>query len=141
MNILEEVLIGNNLITAFVFVGITVFVGYLLSNKFTKGRFHGSAIAIILGLVFAYFAGVFTQGERGVADLAILSGVGILGGSMLRDFAIVATAYGAKFSDLRSSGMAGIFSLFFGVILSFSLEYFCINEKWSKVHKASSLVG
>ena len=110
MNILEEVLIGNNLITAFVFVGITVFVGYLLSNKFTKGRFHGSAIAIILGLVFAYFAGVFTQGERGVADLAILSGVGILGGSMLRDFAIVATAYGAKFSDLRSSGLAGIFS-------------------------------
>ena len=121
MNILEEVLIGNNLITAFVFVGITVFVGYLLSNKFTKGRFHGSAIAIILGLVLAYFAGVFTQGERGVADLAILSGVGILGGSMLRDFAIVATAYGTKFSDLRSSGMAGIFSLFFGVILSFSL--------------------
>ena len=40
---------------------------------------------------------------------------------MLRDFAIVATAYGAKFSDLKSSGVAGVFSLFFGVILSFVL--------------------
>ena len=40
---------------------------------------------------------------------------------MLRDFAIVATAYGAKFSDLRSSGFVGIFSRFFGVVLSFTL--------------------
>ena len=40
---------------------------------------------------------------------------------MLRDFAIVATAYGAKFSDLKTSGVVGIVSLFLGVILSFSL--------------------
>ena len=40
---------------------------------------------------------------------------------MLRDFAIVATAYGAKFSDLKTSGVVGIASLFLGVILSFSL--------------------
>ena len=72
-------------------------------------------------MIFAYFAGVFTGGEKGVADIAILSGVGVLGGSMLRDFAIVATAYGAKFNDLRASGKAGILSLFFGVILSFIL--------------------
>tara|TARA_X000000368_G_scaffold78763_1_gene58919 strand:- start:1785 stop:2543 length:759 start_codon:yes stop_codon:yes gene_type:complete len=121
MSIFQEVLISNNLITAFVFVGLTVYVAYFISDKLTQGRFHGSAIAIILGLVLAYFAGVFTSGDKGVADIAVLSGVGILGGSMLRDFAIVATAYGAKFSDLRSSGLAGIFSLFFGVILSFSL--------------------
>ena len=121
MTIFEEVLVSNNLITAFVFVGITVYLAYFLSDKLTRGRFHGSAIAIILGLIFAYFAGVFTGGEKGVADIAILSGVGILGGSMLRDFAIVATAYGAKFNDLRASGKAGILSLFFGVILSFIL--------------------
>ena len=108
MTIFEEVLVSNNLITAFVFVGMTVYLAYFISDKLTRGRFHGSAIAIILGLIFAYFAGVFTGGEKGVADIAILSGVGILGGSMLRDFAIVATAYGAKFSDLRSSGKAGI---------------------------------
>ncbi len=121
MTIFEEVLVSNNLITAFVFVGITVYLAYFISDKLTRGRFHGSAIAIILGLIFAYFAGVFTGGEKGVADIAILSGVGILGGSMLRDFAIVATAYGAKLSDLRSSGKAGILSLFLGVILSFIL--------------------
>ena len=33
----------------------------------------------------------------------------------------VATAYGAKFSDLKTSGVVGIVSLFLGVILSFSL--------------------
>jgi malonate transporter MadM subunit len=121
MNLINEVLIQNSLITAFVFIGLIVYVSYFLSDKLTNGRFHGSAIAIILGLIFAYFAGVFTNGEKGVSDIAVLSGVGILGGSMLRDFAIVATAYGAKLNDLRSSGAAGIFSLFFGVILSFTL--------------------
>ena len=120
MEILNEVLISNNLITAFVFVGLVVYLSYFFSNHFTGGRFHGSAIAIILGLIFAYLAGLFTDGQKGVADFAILSGVGILGGSMLRDFAIVATAYGANFNDLRSSGKAGVFSLLFGVILSFS---------------------
>ena len=121
MNLIQEILIQNNLITAFVFVGLIVYLSYYLSDKFTNGRFHGSAIAIILGLIFAYIAGVFTSGEKGVSDIAILSGVGLLGGSMLRDFAIVATAYGAKLSDLRSSGFIGIFSLFFGVVLSFTL--------------------
>jgi malonate transporter MadM subunit len=120
MEILNEVLISNNLITAFVFVGLIVYLSYFFSNYFTGGRFHGSAIAIILGLIFAYMAGLSTEGQKGVADFAILSGVGILGGSMLRDFAIVATAYGANFNDLRSSGKAGVFSLLFGVILSFS---------------------
>ena len=121
MNIVEEILIKNSLITAFVFVGVTVYLSYFLSEKLTKGRFHGSAIAIILGLIFAYIAGSYYEGDKGVADIAILSGVGVLGGSMLRDFAIVATAYGAKFSDLKTSGVVGVVSLFLGVILSFSL--------------------
>ena len=47
MNIVEEILIKNSLITAFVFVGVTVYLSYFLSEKLTKGRFHGSAIAII----------------------------------------------------------------------------------------------
>ncbi|MEL0227411.1 MAG: malonate transporter subunit MadM [Gammaproteobacteria bacterium] len=118
---IEEVLLANNLIVAFVFVGITVYFSYFISEKFTSGKFHGSAIAIILGLIFAYIAGLLYEGEKGVADIAILSGVGLLGGSMLRDFAIVATAYGANFQDLKSSGAEGVFSLFLGVILSFSL--------------------
>jgi malonate transporter MadM subunit len=120
MELFKEVLLQNSLITAFVFVGLIVYIAYLISEKLTRGKFHGSALAIILGLMCAYIAGVFTNGEKGVSDIAILSGVGLLGGSMLRDFAIVATAYGAKFSDLKASGAAGIFSLFFGVTLSFT---------------------
>ena len=38
---------------------------------------------------------------------------------MLRDFAIVATAYGVKLDDLKASGIAGVSSLFIGVTLSF----------------------
>ena len=89
MNLIQEILIQNNLITAFVFVGLIVYLSYYLSDKFTNGRFHGSAIAIILGLIFAYIAGVFTNGEKGVSDIAILSGVGLLGGSMLRDLSLI----------------------------------------------------
>ena len=56
MNIVEDILIKNSLITAFVFVGVTVYLSYFLSEKLTKGRFHGSAIAIILGLIFTFYS-------------------------------------------------------------------------------------
>lgn len=38
---------------------------------------------------------------------------------MIRDFAIVATAYGVRLEELKKAGAAGILSLFIGVILSF----------------------
>ena len=34
----------------------------------TKGRVHGSAIAIFLGLVLAYIGGEMTGGSKGIAD-------------------------------------------------------------------------
>jgi Malonate/sodium symporter MadM subunit. len=117
--IIHNVLSKNGLITSFVFVGCIVWFSYFLSDKLTEGKFHGSAIAILLGLLFAYLGGTYTGGKQGVADISVLSGVGLLGGAMLRDFAIVATAYGVKLEDLRASGIAGVSSLFIGVILSF----------------------
>ena len=51
LDLLAEVLIRNGLVTAFAFVGITVWVSYLISGKLTRGRIHGSAIAILLGLI------------------------------------------------------------------------------------------
>jgi len=110
--IINNVLSKNGLITSFVFVGCIVWFSYFLSNKLTQGKFHGSAIAILLGLIFAYMGGTYTGGKQGVADIGLLSGVGLLGGAMLRDFAIVATAYGVKLDDLKASGIAGISSLF-----------------------------
>lgn len=117
--LLESVLSKNGLITAFVFVGCVVWISYYLSEKLSKGRFHGSAIAIMLGLLLAYVGGLLTGGSSGIADITLLSGVGLLGGAMFRDFAIVATAYGVKLEELKKAGKAGVVSLFLGVGLSF----------------------
>lgn len=116
---LKTALESNGLITGFVIVGITMYVAYLISNKLTKGLIHGSAIAIVLGLVLAYFGGVFSDGTKGLADISLFAGIGLLGGSMLRDFAIVATSFGANFDEIKKAGIRGVSSLFIGVGLSF----------------------
>ena len=113
------VLEKNALITAFFFVGIIVWFSYYLSSKLTNGQVHGSAIAIILGLLLAYMGGKLTGGSNGLADLAVLSGVGVMGGAMFRDFAIVATSFGANIDELKKAGFIGAASIFFGVVLSF----------------------
>ncbi|MDG1858714.1 MAG: malonate transporter subunit MadM, partial [Emcibacteraceae bacterium] len=109
---LSAVLIKNSILTAFVVVGLVMWVSYFLSNKLTQGKFHGSAIAITLGLLLAYVGGLTHEGTRGLANIEIFSGLAILGGAMFRDFAIVATAFGANLKDLKSSGLAGVISLF-----------------------------
>lgn len=119
MDILETVFVRNNLVVAFAVIGLAIWFSWLIANKLTHGRIHGSAIAIALGLLAAYFGGVATGGTRGVADLALLGGIGLMGGGMLRDFAIVATAFGVKFDELRKAGLAGVISIFAGVIVSF----------------------
>ena len=48
------VLVKNGLITAFALVGAIMWASYYLSAKLTRGRLHGSAIAIAAGLVLAY---------------------------------------------------------------------------------------
>ncbi|MEK5078973.1 malonate transporter subunit MadM [Solibacillus sp. FSL W7-1436] len=116
---LKTALESNGLITGFVIVGITMYVAYLISNKLTKGLIHGSAIAIVLGLVLAYLGGVYSEGTKGLADISLFAGIGLLGGSMLRDFAIVATSFGANFDEIKKAGIRGISSLFIGVGLSF----------------------
>lgn len=119
MDLLETVFVRNNLVVAFAVVGVTIWLSYLLANKLTAGRIHGSAIAIAVGLLAAWYGGVATGGNRGVADFALLSGIGLMGGGMMRDFAIVATAFGAQLSELKKAGLAGVISIFAGVIVSF----------------------
>jgi malonate transporter MadM subunit len=119
MDILETVFVRNNLVVAFAVVGVTIWISYFLANTLTQGRIHGSAIAIALGLLAAYFGGVATGGSTGVADIALLSGIGLMGGGMMRDFAIVATAFGVHLSELKKAGVAGVISIFAGVIVSF----------------------
>lgn len=114
-----KVITGYGLISGFAIVGITMWVSYWISDTFTKGRLHGSAIAILLGLVLAYIGGAMTGGQKGVVDIPLLSGIGLLGGAMLRDFAIVATAFGVSVDELKRAGLVGVLALFVGVGTSF----------------------
>jgi len=116
---LSQVLAKNALITAFAFVGVLVWLSYFVSDKLTHGHIHGSAIAIALGLVLAYIGGSATGGDQGLADFRLLAGIGIMGGAMFRDFAIVATAFGADLDELKKTGAVGALSIVIGVVLSF----------------------
>ena len=119
MELLTAVLVKNGLITAFLLVGTITALSYWLSNKLSRGVIHGSALAIAIGLLMAYFGGTYTGGSRGLADISIFSGVAVMGGAMLRDFAIVSTAFGADTRALKQAGWAGAFSVVIGVVLSF----------------------
>ena len=123
-DILVDILTTNSIITAFIFVGLLTAISYKFSAHFTKGYFHGSAIAIILGLIAAYMGGFITNGDNGIADIGVFSGIGILGGAMFRDFAIVATAFGADLKALKNAGFIAAASVVIGVILSFFVGAF-----------------
>ncbi|HSM04713.1 MAG TPA: malonate transporter subunit MadM [Longimicrobiales bacterium] len=119
LDMLAAVLERNGLVTAFAFVGLVIWLSYLVSARLTGGRIHGSAIAILVGLGLAWWGGAVTGGERGVADLPVLAGVGVMGGAMLRDFAIVATAFGVRFDEIRRAGIGAGLALLAGVFVSF----------------------
>lgn len=110
---------ANALLTAFAFVGLVMGVSALASKYLTFGRIHGSAIAIMAGLALAYFGGIASGGKNGLADIPVLSGIGLMGGSMLRDFAIVATAFEVDVDKARKAGLIGAVALAFGTVLPF----------------------
>ncbi len=116
---LEKVLHQNALLTAFVVVGVAMLFSHWLSTRLTRGRLHGSAIAILIGLLLACAGGWITGGKQGIADLSWLSGMGLMGGAMLRDLAIVATAFGVRLEELARGGAVGIAALFTGLLVSF----------------------
>jgi malonate transporter MadM subunit len=117
----EGALMKYSLVTAFAVIGSTVWVSYWLSARVTLGRLHGSAIAILIGLIFAVVGGWITGGQKGISDIPMLSGIGIMGGAMLRDLAIVATAFGVRMDEFKKAGVRGIISLFAGVTVSFAV--------------------
>lgn len=119
MELLEKIVDKNAFIFSFLVIGILIFISFWISEKLTNNKIPGSAIAIILGLGLAYFGG-----KKGIADIPLFSGMAFLGGSMMRDFSIVATAMGAEFSEIKRAGMIGVISLFFGVFLSFFIGVF-----------------
>lgn len=117
----ESVLIEYSLVTAFALVGGIIWLSYTLSGWLAPGRLHGSAVAILIGLLLAYLGGVTTGGSKGIADIPSLAGVGLMGGTMLRDLAIVATAFGVRLDELIKAGFSGMIALFVGVLSAFAV--------------------
>src|SRR5471032_720082 len=117
--LIEKGLENNSLVTAFAFVGVVMWISVVISKRLTFGRIHGSAIAIVIGLVLAWVGGTLTGGQKGLADVALFSGIGLMGGAMLRDFAIVATAFEVQATEARKAGLIGAVALLLGTTLPF----------------------
>ena len=111
----------NGLVYSFMLIGNITLITYKLSGL-TKGKVHGSAIAIFAGLVLAYIGGNTTGGSKGLASIPMFAGVGMMGGGMFRDFAIVSTAFGADLREIKKCGVVGVVSLLMGV-----LSYFVVG--------------
>ena len=116
---LNSFLGAGSIVTGFLFAGVIILVSDFISKKFTKGRLHPTAIAIFCGLILAYVGGAVTGGEKGMADVTAFGGLGILGGSALRDFTIIASSYGASVEEVKKCGWACPISLLAGVTSAF----------------------
>ena len=119
LSILEKSITSNGLIAAFALVGFIILISGFISRKLTFGSMHGSAIAILIGLGLAYWGGIYSGGQKGLADVSLFSGIGLMGGAMMRDFAIVATAFEVQPQEARKAGLIGIVSLLLGTIVPF----------------------
>jgi malonate transporter MadM subunit len=119
LHMIEHVFVEQSLVAAFAVVGAVMWISLLLSKRLSAGRIHGSAIAIVIGLVLAYVGGLMTGGQKGLADIPVFAGIGLMGGAMLRDFAIVATAFEVDVIEARKAGMLGVVALALGTILPF----------------------
>ena len=116
MEVLEQIFAKNGLVVAFLFVGALMLLFNWFSKNVLNNRIPGVALAILAALVIAYFGG-----EKGIASYPMFAGMALLGGSMLRDFTVVATAMGASFEELKKTGLIGVLSLFVGVTITFFL--------------------
>ena len=90
MELARNIIDKNGLIFAFLLVGLMMLLSYGLSRYVFRGKIPGVAIAILGALCLA-----FLGGEKGLGDYPVFAGLAFLGGSMFRDFAVVATAMGA----------------------------------------------
>ena len=124
MQIFEKLIEKNGLVFAFLVIAFVVFVSDWLAKNILKNKIPGSAIAILAGLVLAYFGGLITGGEKGISDIKLFKGIGFMGNSMFRDFAIVATAIGASWAVMKKAGMLGVVSLLVGVSFFFFVGVF-----------------
>lgn len=114
MDAVYQMFLKNGFVLSFLVVGIIMLVTQFISQKILRNKIPGVALAIALGLILASFGG-----KTGIADIPLFSGMALLGGTMLRDFAILSTAYGASMVEIKKAGWVGVISLFVGVFFNF----------------------
>jgi malonate transporter MadM subunit len=119
LHMIEKVLADNPLVAAFAVVGIIVWMSNFLAKHLTKGRVHGSAIAVLAGLALAYWGGALTGKTKGLADISYFTGLALMGGAMMRDFTIVATASEVHVNEAKKAGWLGFLALLLGTIIPF----------------------
>ena len=114
MEVVYKLIDKNGLVFAFLAVGIIMYLSFQVSKHLFRRKIPGVALAVFAGLALALLGS-----KKGIADLPLFAGMALLGGSMLRDFSVVATAMGADLSKIKQAGWAGIIGLFSGVFFSF----------------------
>src|SRR3954464_12343779 len=119
MELLYKAIAENQLFAAFATVGVLLWVSGYLSRHIFRGRIQGSAIAILGGLALAYWGGVLTGKTKGLSDVTSFAGLALMGGTMMRDFCIVATASEVRVSEAKKAGWLGLLALLLGTVLPF----------------------
>ena len=123
MDILGFITNGTKtLVASFGLVAIIYYVAAML-GKLTGGRIKNSAIAMIIALVLA---GVLPgAGAKGISNIPAFAGFATMGGSMFRDYCILATAFGARIEVIKQGGLVMIISLLIGVIGGYAIGAVC----------------
>ena len=119
MELLYKAIAENQLVAAFATVGILLWISGYLSRHIFRGRIQSSAIAILGGLALAYLGGVLTGKTKGLSDVTAFAGLALMGGTMMRDFCIVATAAEVRMSEAKKAGALGLLALLLGTVLPF----------------------
>jgi len=100
MDIAIKIFTNNGLVMAFIVIAVIMLFSYKISDL-TNKRIAGSAISITIGLVLAFIGGKVTGGSKGLVDIALFSGIGVMGGGMLLNYGIVSTAMGVRFKEIK----------------------------------------
>lgn len=114
-----KLIADQSLLIALALVGALMAASVAVSRLLSRGRIHASAIAILAALALAWWGGVVTGGKKGLADLPAFAGLALLGGAMLRDFAIVSTAFEVDAAEARKAGLLGAAALLLGTVVPF----------------------
>ena len=119
LEIIQKLIAEAPLVTAFAFVGIVIWISNQLGRHVFRGHVAGSAIAVLAGLALAYWGGLVSGKAKGLADIAPFAGLAVMGGAMMRDFTIVATASEVQVDEAKKAGWLGVIALFLGTVLPF----------------------